>query len=282
MIRQREINKREQLAIDKLLFEQRTNLRQIKVNLPDQYKEGDDDLLINQKPKKKPLDINQRLPNVQQLQRRPDGKPAEADLLFLSDLLADQERQMTEQINLKIQQHKQWNEGYVDWTRVPLTPPMETGVGSTFRTATTEYLPTPPASISSEHSGEVAPDIGGLELNKKESVAVRYASPSFEGNSHGQPSFRRRIGRGGRLWIDRRGMRTQSKDGLPTPVDDRYRFDDDDDNDDPTICFVDPYDNENMQFRAKLLPPPPSQAQIQARRAQLEANARQPRHQDSG
>lgn len=49
MIRQREITKREQLAIDKQLFEQRTNLRQVKLNLPDPYKEGDDDILINQK-----------------------------------------------------------------------------------------------------------------------------------------------------------------------------------------------------------------------------------------
>lgn len=49
MIRQREITKREQLAIDRQLFEQRTNLRQVKLNLPDQYREGDEDLLINQK-----------------------------------------------------------------------------------------------------------------------------------------------------------------------------------------------------------------------------------------
>lgn len=49
MIRQREITKREQLAIDKQLFEQRTNLRQVKLNLPDSYKQGDEDILINQK-----------------------------------------------------------------------------------------------------------------------------------------------------------------------------------------------------------------------------------------
>lgn len=49
MIKQREITKREQLAIDKQLFEQRTNLRQVKLNLPDLYREGDEDILINQK-----------------------------------------------------------------------------------------------------------------------------------------------------------------------------------------------------------------------------------------
>ena len=48
-IRQREALKREQLAVDRQLFEQRANLRQVKLNLPEQYKPGDEDLLINQK-----------------------------------------------------------------------------------------------------------------------------------------------------------------------------------------------------------------------------------------
>ena len=48
-IRHREILKREQLAVERELFEQRTSLRQLKPNLPDQYKEGDEDVLINQK-----------------------------------------------------------------------------------------------------------------------------------------------------------------------------------------------------------------------------------------
>lgn len=48
-IRHREILKRDQLAVERELFEQRTSLRQLKLNLPDQYKEGDEDVLINQK-----------------------------------------------------------------------------------------------------------------------------------------------------------------------------------------------------------------------------------------
>lgn len=49
MIKQREIWKKEQLAVDKTLFDQRDNLISVKQNLPDQYKEGDEDLLITQK-----------------------------------------------------------------------------------------------------------------------------------------------------------------------------------------------------------------------------------------
>ena len=49
LVRQREITKREHLAVERQLFEQRTNLRQVKRNLPEKYNEGDEDILINQK-----------------------------------------------------------------------------------------------------------------------------------------------------------------------------------------------------------------------------------------
>ena len=62
-----------------------------------------------------------------------------------------------------------------------------------------------------------------------------------------------------------------SKENLDPAIADRYKFDDDDDEDEVPIYYVDPFDTENMQFRSRILPPPPSQAQIQARRAQMEA-----------
>ena len=48
-IREREILKRDQIAVERHLFEQRSNFRQVKLNLPEQYQCGDDDLLINQR-----------------------------------------------------------------------------------------------------------------------------------------------------------------------------------------------------------------------------------------
>lgn len=53
LVRQREITKREQLAMDRQLFEQRTSLRRVKRNLPEQYNDGDEDILINQKVREK-------------------------------------------------------------------------------------------------------------------------------------------------------------------------------------------------------------------------------------
>ena len=49
LIRQREVTKKEQLAVERQLFEQRSALRQCKRTLGEPYNQGDEDLLINQK-----------------------------------------------------------------------------------------------------------------------------------------------------------------------------------------------------------------------------------------
>ena len=49
LVRQREVTKKEQLAVEKQLFEQRSALRQCKLTLGEPYCQGDEDLLINQK-----------------------------------------------------------------------------------------------------------------------------------------------------------------------------------------------------------------------------------------
>ena len=237
-----------------------------------------DDVLTVLLQKKKTLEISQRPPGSQlRLPPRSDGRPAEAELYTLQDVLAEENRRIQEDIDQRIAAHVRWNENWVDMTKAPLTPPLEIGTGSTFRTATTEYLPTPPASISSEQSGDAAADTAAaVEKSRKEgeSVAVRYASPSYDGPCRSQPSFRRRYGRGGRLWIDRRGMRLPSRDeDGDSPMADRFRFDEEDEDEAPTY-FIDPFDADAMRFRARLFPPMPSQAQqLAARRAQQDAAA---------
>lgn len=278
LIRQREITKREQLAIEKQLFEQRSSLRQVKYNLPDQYKEGDDDLLINQKPqKKKSLDMSAQRPTGPQLRmpQRPDGRFADVDLVLLQDVLADRVRQVHEDIEMRIAQYKQRSEGYLDLTRAPLTPPLEESAGSGFRTAMTEYLPTPPASVSSEPSGEIFAETVSAEQAKDHTVTVRYASPSYDGPNGSQPSFRRRIGRGGRLMIDRRGMRLPWKEGLENAVADRFKFDHEDDDDEIPMYEVDLYDIANMRYRARNSGLHQNYQVQAAKRQQIEASASQ-------
>ena len=224
--------------------------------------------------KKKPIETaSQRGSGTQlRLPSRQDNRSAEADLVLLSDFLAEQESHIQQKINMRISQHKKWNEGYVDLTKAPLTPPLEENTKSSFRTAMTEYLPTPPASTSSEHSGEVPPEPISPSHGKDNSVAVRYASPSYDGSCQSQPSFRRRYGRGGRLMIDRRGMRLQSKEDVDSIIVDRFKFDNDDDEDEVPVYRIDPYDISSMRYRAKISGSHQSQQQVQApRRPQVEA-----------
>jgi len=193
----------------------------------------------------------------------------------LQDVYAEEQRRVQEDIEQRIAAHERWNEGWVDWTKAPLTPPLEVGTGSTFRTAKTEYLPTPPASISSEQSGDAAANAAAaMNPSKKdtETVAVRYASPSYDGQYRSQPSFRRRYGRGGRLWIDRRAMRLPDKDedGVD-PLMDRFAFDEEDEDETP-MYFIDPFDADAMKARARLFPSMPMQAQQQAQLAARRAH----------
>ena len=258
LIKQRENVKKDQLTIERQLFEQRASLRQVKHNLPSQYKQGDEDLLINQKKKK----VDPRQPGQPlRLPQAVGGRVTDDQLVSLHEMLEQHQKDLQYQIEMKIAAHTKWNEGWVDRTTGPLTPPLEIGTGSTFRTATTEYLPTPPASISSEQSGDFAVDATSVrgELNRQdESIAVRYASPLYDGPTHSQPSFRRRYGRGGRLWIDRRGRRNSSRDDTEdTAAFKRFQFDEDDDEDEvPTYPF-DPFSSDSLRFRASLLKMPP-------------------------
>lgn len=181
-------------------------------------------------------------------------RTAEADLLSLKEVLADSEKQLQAEIELRISQHQKRSQGYVDMTREPLTPSSEKNTTSNFRTATTEYLPTPPASVSSEPTGDNVVQTDSSHSAKDDIVTVRYASPSYDGHYGTQPSFRRRIGRGGRLIIDRRGMHIQSEERRNDIVADRMKFDTEDDEDDEIPVYeVDPYDVKAMRFRAKIV-----------------------------
>ena len=258
LVKQRETIKRDQLLVERQLFEQRASLRQVKQNLPDQYKQGDEDLLVNQK-KRKALEITTRQPGQPlRLPTTASGRAAEDQLISLQELLAKREKDIQEQIDIKIAAHIKWNQEWVDMTTVPLTPPAETGVGSTFRTATTEYLPTPPASISSEQSGDIAvaaENMTNAKSRKVEAVAVRYAPTTYDGPPHNQPSFRRRFGRGGRLWIDRKGRRFPIKGERDSDVafPERFKYDDDEDDEELPIYHYHPFDSEGMRYRSVLL-----------------------------
>ncbi|KAI3557599.1 hypothetical protein CABS01_12202 [Colletotrichum abscissum] len=270
---EREMLKRELLTFDRAIFEQRAKLKEMKVKLG--IKTEDDDLINHkvcqtpssgspetcadraQPPKKKPVEAPalQKPPgNHLRIAVRPDGRSMEADLLQLADKLAEKENELRADVESKVHNHRKWNQNHVDLTRDPLSPVKEQRMEASFRPAKTQYLMTPPASTSSESDAmdvdeepEPVPDRSDM------SVFQFTAGGGKEKPSSSQAAFRRRIGRLGRLWIDRRGM-----SGMTTPprvegeeYTDRWKYDQDDE-DEPQVYEVDPYDTRALKFRATI------------------------------
>ena len=263
MVKQREVYRKEQIQTDKMLFIQRCEVKETKRKLDIK---GDDEDLVNQKvltllkrvtddadilqPKKKIL--AELSPGQQQLAphlRIPIGRPDE--LRTLEDWQHERDKAIQREISLNTEKHVRWNEGYVDKTMAPLTPVTSTEIAFKhgFRPAMPEttMLPTPPASESAGSPPHDSADAG--ESSKAAALKpFPYASP-IEDDSHlSMPSFRRRVGRGGRLLIDRRMPFRTKRDH----ADDRFRFDNSD-SDEPEIEQDDDTDLfHSMMHRAYL------------------------------
>ena len=179
------------------------------------------------------------------------GRLTESDLLLYQDILSEKENQIEFEINQKIAQHEKWNIGYIDLTKSPIMLPLFQEVKDTsFRIAMTEYLPTPPESMSSTPS--IDADFQDFASRQDDDrVAVRYTSPPND-VLYRQPSFRRRIGRGGRLMIDRRGLYVRPDEEFSVTVVDRFSYDQDDDEEaiETETLMVDPFDIHHMRYRA--------------------------------
>jgi enhancer of polycomb-like protein len=290
----REVTKRDLLYVDRSIFEQRAKVKDVKVKLG--IKTDDEDL-INQKvwnfpfrflcmtdakqPQKRKISDFPHLnrPSVTQLRLpgRSDGRPVDADLILLSDVLAQKENRLRAEIEEKAQQHRKWNLGHVDLTREPLSPVHGQGQDTGFRPATAQYqyLMTPPSSVTSESFDQPSPT-----REKADPFSVRYSSPPEDDLPIGQPAYRRRIGRGGRLWIDRRGMPSAGR-GVDTVGSDRWKYDQDDDDEQP-VYEMDPYDTKALRFRASIPFPPhllPQRMRQEERSAVMARNAAQPQPQ---
>jgi enhancer of polycomb-like protein len=174
--------------------------------------------------------------------------------VLLVDQLAQKENELREEIESKVQNHRRWNQNHIDLTRDPLSPVKEQGTELKFRPAKTQYLMTPPASISSEEMDvdEVAAE--AMDIDKPQQLPVFQFKAGGVSHDHAQtnqPSFRRRIGRLQRLWIDRRGLATPPRQES-SDYSDRWKYDSDDDDVDPPVYELDPYDTRALKFRATI------------------------------
>lgn len=277
-VRRRELLARDQIALDKQIFEQRCGLKDITRRL--NIKDNNEELLINQKvcillltaayspltslqptPKPKPrVDthaVRQGIPGMSSKTQvsRPDGRLVDTDLVYLEDQLAKRQEAIERFIDDNVERHQKWNIGWIDNTWRPITPPLEQPHShSSFRAVVAgPQLITPPASASEEGTGDAMEvDQPSKELMPHNAARIRYASPPLDIPYEDQTRFRRRIGRGGRLMIDRRGVKRQKVGPIDEDVDDRladrYRFEDDS-SDEEAIYPVDWTDDINIRYR---------------------------------
>lgn len=193
------------------------------------------------------------------------------ELRTLEDVTAAREREIQKEIQTNVEKHIRWNEGFVDKTMAPLTTEVEDypSPDEHFREAmaATEYLPTPPASISDEESQPRPAEDKDVVMKDaaRPSTPFRYASPADDETVGPMPSFRRRVGRGGRIIIDRRLPRPK-RDSVE---EDKFRFDSDDD-DAPDIDSLEDMSYSRMSQRAYLLGAS-SAPSVSSRRPQLDA-----------
>jgi len=279
LTKQREIARRDQINLDRQIFRQRCAVKELKRSLGIK---GDDQDLINQKPVEKApkQDISDRrisgmLPKVS---LRPEGRIQDHDLTLLSDERKKRETDVEAVIQESMAKHRGWNHGWIDNTWRPITPPLESASRSSFRTAITEYLPTPPPSTTSDQSKEGARVEDQHRKHDERDLPFRYDSPPLEMPAP-RPSYRRRIGRGGRMWIDRRNMArpnasSDEDDFVNDRLTERLQYDIDSD-EDSEVYNIDPYDNWNMRCRINysVIPSARDPAEMQ-RRMMIEAQKR--------
>lgn len=267
MSHQREVLKQELLSVEKRLFEHRATLKEKKLRLG--IKSEDEDLLINTKPQKRKVQEVQppRAAQTTQLRIavRMDGKPAEQDLPLLSDKIEEKWAELRRDVELKASTHNMWNSNHVDLTDKPL-PSLKQEQVQSFRPAKPTFLPTPPSSASDQM--ELDDEPVNADAASLSAALVQFNAGQLSPVSEDRPtfSFRRRQGRGGRLWVDRRRIdRRNAISRLASPPSDmdidearqydRMKYDLDSDSDDEQVYHIDPYDQRALKFRA-LIPPP--------------------------
>lgn len=271
LAREREMLKREVMKFERSVFEQRQKVKAMKNRLGIK---GEDDDLIHQKvskasvtstssplrgltvlqpQKRKAADVPalQKPPGtLGRLPPRADTRVSEPDLVLLQDKIAEKENELRVDLENKVLYHRKWNQDYVDLTQGPLSPVDDDRMEDIrFRPARTQYLMTPPASSASD-SMDIDEEPETAVADKRPPVFQFMAGGGKElPEYHRHPAFRRRIGRLGRLWIDRRGLGMSS--GSLDDSSDRWKYDSDDDETTP-VYEVDPFNTTALRFRSTI------------------------------
>lgn len=187
-----------------------------------------------------------------------DRSGPENDLIQLSDIQAEAEAQVQHQIDTRKEQHKRWNQLWIDRTWRPITPPLddadEKPRWAPLLSPGTSY-PTPPPTLPSEGSQDRDEDVemqdGPAIKQEEDAVAGATPEPDFIFHIPGAfpmdqepldevkrgptPACRLRYGRGGRCFLEAR--RKQGRALISTGV---VSDSESDEEDDATFFPVDP------------------------------------------
>lgn len=235
LVRERENLNKENLEVGRKVFEQRRQLKEVKITKNIIGDKGDDEeLLVNQKPViklKARQDTGQQRPPVLRIGSGNRSAP-ENDLWQLSDHYAEAEQHVNNTIESRKEQHKKWNQKWVDATWRPITPPPETPSESSWRQVVPveTQLPSPPPTLPSEHSQDKDGDLKMVDTPppekdidattgaEEEPISIFHIpgpssddeeAPHKLARKDQLPFCRIRHGRGGRRWLETRKPRSR-------------------------------------------------------------------------
>lgn len=194
----------------------------------------------------------------------------ENDLVQLADIKHQSIADLQQSVETQIAKHREWNEGFLDETWHPLTPPVlavDASVAGMLPQWQEVQLPTPPASVKSGDVSETPVD-GAQDAAAKpaetdtniltpvsdegqeptDKTVLRLQKPS--GPSWDLPCYRRRYGRNGVLYVEeQRKPRVMLAERCRVI----YDSDDDDGDGDAVMQPVDYHDVWNINYRASLM-----------------------------
>ncbi|KAK5121980.1 hypothetical protein LTR85_004552 [Meristemomyces frigidus] len=236
LVVQREHLNKENLEVSRKVFEQRKQLKDVKISKGIIGDKGDDEeLLVNQKPmmktKSRQDTAQGQRPATIRIRSGGDRSAPDNDLPLLEDFRAEAEQFVANTIEARKEQHKKWNQHWVDETKYPITPPLEESDPMLKWAAfpPTGLYPTPPPSLpsrsSQEQEGDVdmkdAPPPPEAEADADAEAGATPDEPDFIFHVPGaypvsdaeaydlptrdsHPACRLRYGRGGRCWLESR------------------------------------------------------------------------------
>ncbi|ODQ55693.1 hypothetical protein SAICODRAFT_4924 [Saitoella complicata NRRL Y-17804] len=230
MVARRERLRRESLLLEQAVFNQRCKVKDVKRKLGIK---GDDEDLISHKKKKVQQEATAptiRIPvaKTSTPTATTTTKSADADALTTLDEVA-RERMLAARaiIEEKLVKRRAANIGWEDVSDDPYFPLPKPYPLSFFRAVASSYY--------QSGTGEYNHTFGDSQSQRR------------------RPAFRQRCGRGGRVWLDRRGLRA-SRDHVGG---NRWKYDQEDsDQDDETVLEIDDMCDGSLRFRSCLLSEP--------------------------